>query len=396
MRTQIFTLLLIFSLVLPGFSQQEKISPALQQFLQTNFMRQYQDIRTKAEAQIRAFASQAGQYAPQDVARVQVAYDQTANRFNQLLEMVKQDFLDQQKLKYITRFPDSYSRGLELEIRKLSDFYAQHFQQNLADVTGNQMDGSPLIILLFDLVKFTGTAVHHFVNIRREARRYNEQYLNQHLIGPNRFRKWNQVIGGGFSDPYSNPHTPPTNDPWSNPTNDPWSNPNNPPTNDPWSNPTNDPWSDPNNPPTNDPWSNPTNDPWSNPNNPPTNDPWSNPTNDPWSNPNNPPTNDPWSNPNSNLYAPTNPSSNNPNQDTYNQTSPTTPTAQNPGSTFSKSQPGSLKKYYPRTITPKTQSDAIWINQAAPQHQESTYGQTLPPADSTKTVTRKKGNQNPL
>ena len=37
------------------------------------------------------------------------------------------------KLKYIQKFPDSYIKGLELELYQLSDFYAINFQQPLAD-----------------------------------------------------------------------------------------------------------------------------------------------------------------------------------------------------------------------------------------------------------------------
>ena len=132
------------------------------------------------------------------------------------------------KLKYITRYPESYSAGLELEIRNLSDFYSQNFQQALADVTGSQMDGSPLLFLLFDLVKFTGGAVSHFAKIRREARLYNDTYLNRHFIYPNRFKTWRELSQGGLNDPYGGNTLSNMNDPYGNPYtnqgNDPYNN----------------------------------------------------------------------------------------------------------------------------------------------------------------------------
>ncbi|MEO0338120.1 MAG: hypothetical protein AAF242_02795, partial [Bacteroidota bacterium] len=210
----------------------DKLSGALQEFMQTEFMRKYNDLKIKAESEITAFIGTSSGYDPNDVARVQVAYDRTAQRFNGLLEKIKADFMDSQKLKYITKFPESYSRGLELDIRELSDFYSAELQQTLADVTGNQQDGSALLVLLIDLVKFSSSAIQHFKRIRQEARRYNDSYLNRHFIQPNRFKTWAELSGNGtyqndiYNDPYNQNTTDPYSDPYNqNTTTDPYSDP---------------------------------------------------------------------------------------------------------------------------------------------------------------------------
>ncbi|GAB5554871.1 MAG: hypothetical protein Sapg2KO_44620 [Saprospiraceae bacterium] len=232
----------------------DKVSGALTEFMQTEFMRQFGDLRIKAEAEIGAFATNSSSYDPQDVARVQTAYDRTAQRFNSLLDKIKQDFLDTKKLKYITRYPDSYSRGLELDIRELSDFYSQNLQQTLADVTNNQQDGSALLLLLVDLVKFSSTAIQHFNRIRQEARRYTDSYLVQHFIKPNRFKSWAELSGNGsFNDPYADPFqqnqtTDPYADPYQQNQTDPYADPfqqNQNTTTDPYQQNQTDPYNDP-------------------------------------------------------------------------------------------------------------------------------------------------------
>jgi hypothetical protein len=368
MKTRITPILFTILASVTLHAQKETITPALQNFLQTNFMQQFQDIRIQAEAQVRTFTQQAGQYQPQDVARVQIAYDQTAQRFNQLLEMVKQDFMDTGKLKYISKYPDSYSAGLELEIHKLSDFYSKNFQQALADVTGNQMDGSPLLILLFDLVKFTGSAVSHFVQIRREARTYNDQYLNRYFIAPNRFKTWRELTGATYQDPYSNQgYNSLPNDPYGNQT-DPYGNQTNPYGNqntDPYGNQTN-------------PYGNQNTDPYGNQTNP-----YGNQNTDPYGNQTNP-----YGNQNTDPYGnQTNPYGNQ-NTDPYgNQTNPYGNQNNDP---YGNGSGAPMSQYSPRTVpqtgsssAPAGTSDAIWLNPQKTQTAESTFGAKKPATDST-------------
>jgi hypothetical protein len=251
--------------------------------MQTEFMRKFSDLRVQAETEIAAFRASSGQYDPQQVARVRMAYDQTAQRFNGLLNKIKMDFLDRQKLKYITEYPETYSRGLELDIRELSDYYSQNLQQTLADVTNNQQDGSALLILLIDLVKFSSSAIQHFKRIRQEARRYTDSYLNTHFVRPNHFKSWAEMSNGGFNDPYQQPMDP-YSDPYqqnpnTNPYGDPYQqNPTNP-YNDPFQqNPANNPYADP----YSDPYQQPTDPYQQNPNANPYQQPTANPYGDPY------------------------------------------------------------------------------------------------------------------
>jgi len=119
------------------------------------------------------------------------------------LYRIKDDFLDREKLKYITEYPDTYAKGLELEMYKLSDFYAENFQQTLADVTGNDVDGSALFLLLTEIFGLTKEIVDYVGAIKKAAKQFNEAYLQEKLIEPYRFPLWHENKTGQ-SDIYSN------------------------------------------------------------------------------------------------------------------------------------------------------------------------------------------------
>ena len=203
--------------IFPAMAQtqaQEKVDEALRGFLQTPFMTRFQDMRSEAEATVRSFKQEQNRYRPQDVARVQVAYDQTARRFNMVLENIKSDFLNSEKMKFIAKFPETYSQGMELELYRLSDFYAQNFQQALSDVTGSSVDGSPLVLILAELIGLTKGLVGHLNELKRQSRLYTEASLNRFLVQPYRFPSWQEIQVDGsytpqstYNDPYNTGNT---------------------------------------------------------------------------------------------------------------------------------------------------------------------------------------------
>ena len=112
----------------------------------------------------------------------------------------------------------------------------------LADVTNNQQDGSALLLLLVDLVKFSSGAIQHLTRIRQESRRYTDSYLNTHLVRPNRFKTYQELNSNGTftdpyqqnNDPYADPYQQDPNNPNTNPYVDPYQQNNTNPYNDPY------------------------------------------------------------------------------------------------------------------------------------------------------------------
>ena len=205
MKTHLCTLITTL-LLISGLSAQpnKKLAPALGKFLNTEFMVKFHDLKLEAESAATNVIAKEQKMKPDDVAKVRTAFNQTAQRANKILEGIKQDFLDPKKLKSIESMPDLYSDGLKLRLIELQEFYSMHFQQTLADATSDQVDGSALLLIVTELINLTRGLTVYFAQMQREARMYTEDYLNQHLVKPHRWRYWNEVQSGeGNGDHYT-------------------------------------------------------------------------------------------------------------------------------------------------------------------------------------------------
>lgn len=182
-------------------AQTNKIEGPLQNFVNTSFMLKFKDVKIEAEAAVRRFKLQSPQLDPLAVQQVQTGYEQSAYRFNQLLFQIKGDFLNSKKVKYISDFPDDYLRSLELELHQLTEFYAIHFLQPLADANETQVDGSAAVLLIVELVGLTKGLLNYFAQVRQHSRQFSEAYLLQYLIQPFRFRTWDEISADGMMMP---------------------------------------------------------------------------------------------------------------------------------------------------------------------------------------------------
>ncbi len=204
MNKQLFQLILLLLLSASAFAQpNKKVGPALSKFLNTEFMVKYRDLRIEAESAAIGVQSRKDQMKTSDIFRLRTAYDQTASRANQLIEGVKQDFLNGKKLKSIAEFPEMYSDGLRYKLQDLADFYAANFQQVLADASvgqDEQIVGSAVLLLVVELIGLTKGLTNYFAEIKREARQYTEAHLQENLVQPYRWRYWDELSGS--ASPY--------------------------------------------------------------------------------------------------------------------------------------------------------------------------------------------------
>jgi|APTNR8051073442_1049403.scaffolds.fasta_scaffold00247_36 hypothetical protein len=221
-KQAIFPILLVLISLSAAVAQpNKKVGPALTNFLNTEFMLKYRDLRITAEsAALSVQSNQSAGLAQSDVFRLRSAYDQTATRANQLLENIKQDFLMPKKLKTIAEFPEMYSDGLRYKLQELADYYSANFQQALADAAvkadGEEVDGSAVLLLVVELIGLTKGLASYFSAMKRESKLYTESYLQEHLVQPYRWRYWDELAGStspyekfdpNMQMPYNDPYT---------------------------------------------------------------------------------------------------------------------------------------------------------------------------------------------
>ncbi len=168
------------------------VGNAIQKFKATDFMVRFSDFKNQMETDVRDFIARQNAYSQKDVRRVQMSYDKTAAKFNQIMLEIKQDFGDKEKIKMINKFPDMYSNGLKGKIDGLEDFYKANFQQTLSEVT--ESDGSALLLVLVDLIKMAGELSQHFKTLRYDKDFMSDQYLQQNLVQPNKLPTWMELV----------------------------------------------------------------------------------------------------------------------------------------------------------------------------------------------------------
>ena len=173
----------------------KKISPALAAFTNTEFMTKFHDLCAEAENSVLSIIQNQHKFSRGDYNKLKTSYGQTAKRANNMLNSIKVDFLDRKKLKMISNYPEMYTEGLQYKLNDLSDFYASNFQQTLADAQVLDEDGSAILLLITELIGLTKGLVDYVGDIKKEARRYNDAYLNQHLISPYRWKSWGEFEG---------------------------------------------------------------------------------------------------------------------------------------------------------------------------------------------------------
>lgn len=197
MKKHLFPLFFLLATLTATAQPNKKVGPALTKFLNTEFMTKFRDLRITAESAALSVQSNQGGIQQSDMFRLRSAYDQTATRANQLLNNIKQDFLNPKKLSSIAEFPEMYSDGLGYKLQEIADYYSSHFQQALADasVSQEEVDGSAVLLLVVELIGLTKGLTSYFAEIKREARQYTESHLQEHLVLPYRWRYWDELAG---------------------------------------------------------------------------------------------------------------------------------------------------------------------------------------------------------
>lgn len=197
MRAIIFALFSLFLVATltpnTAYAQNKKVDEALNQFLDTKFMKKYIEMRNEAERTVANFKQQADLYSPADVKTVEQGYTLTQREFDKILFSVKQDLTDRKKRKFIEEFPEMYAQGMSSQLDDLNDFYAENFQQPLRDVTGNEIDGSPLVLLITELIGATSELVGKYVALKIQSKKFTDGYLEENLVEPYEFKDWDEI-----------------------------------------------------------------------------------------------------------------------------------------------------------------------------------------------------------
>lgn len=188
----IFIFLLMYPII--GFTQKkEKMDGALRAFIETPFMQKFKDLRLESENLVLTFKENKQNYSASDINRVKTAYQKTVEKFNAQLLDIKADFMNERKLQYIQDFPEDYTSGLTSDINDLTSFYQSNLQLTIQDVTDATIDGNSLLTLVAELAKLVPGMVTSISELRSSVRKFEDDYLEEKLIGPYKFKTWEDI-----------------------------------------------------------------------------------------------------------------------------------------------------------------------------------------------------------
>ena len=182
----------VFSQDKPSSKSSSDVSNAIERFKNTDFMVKYNDLKSQIQDDAQDFIANQNKYSTKDIRKVQLAYDKTSARFNQMMLVIKLDFLDKEKIKMINKYPQMYSDGLSSKINELDRFYKENFQLTLSEVT--EKDGSAILAILVELIKASGDLSSYFKGIKYEKQAMTEEYIQKNLIEPSKFPSWKELV----------------------------------------------------------------------------------------------------------------------------------------------------------------------------------------------------------
>jgi hypothetical protein len=166
---------------------------ALNLFLSTDFFKQYDAMRIRAENSVKDFKRIQYRYSDEEVKAVSDAYNASAEYFNQVLYNIKGDILNKEKNKYIIQFPADYSKQIEADLYRAKDFYSNTYQKELSRVTNGELNGFAILALLPQIMQYAPMAIELFKKIQEQMKKFNENMLDQYLIQPYHFKTWDEI-----------------------------------------------------------------------------------------------------------------------------------------------------------------------------------------------------------
>ncbi|MFZ2899970.1 MAG: hypothetical protein WA004_15190 [Saprospiraceae bacterium] len=164
---------------------------ALNYFLATPFMKEYVDIRGRAENDVRHFKKNQFRYSDEDIQLVMDAYNSSAEYFNMILGNIKADILDKEIRRYIVSYPLKYSKEVETDLFRAREYYSDTFETEYARVTE---EGTSLTVsTILGLIPYIKGAIGLFNQIQAEIKKWSEKFLDENLIEPYRFKYWDEI-----------------------------------------------------------------------------------------------------------------------------------------------------------------------------------------------------------
>lgn len=175
-----------------GYAQSGTVV-ALRSVQDTEFFTEFKELRDRAHTSVKNFKLIQDRYSEMEVSNLKNTYNASADYFNAVLYNIKADMQQRDKRKYMISYPDSYSKQVEADLYRAKEYYANTFQREITELTDGQITGSALVALLPQMLKYAQLVIQMIKEVDKQIKKMNETVLNNYLIEPYRFQKWDEI-----------------------------------------------------------------------------------------------------------------------------------------------------------------------------------------------------------
>lgn len=184
-----FIFFILFSV--QSFGQNNSPYKGLNQLLNTDFFEKFDDLKNEIEDKAIQIKLVEYKYEEGELETLIDSYNASVKYYNKILEDMKNDLLNRKERKKMLAYPDAYAANLGVKLEKAEEFYANTFQEEYFNITGNT--ATIPWGLIGEIIKYSQVAVEIMKTVKAEIKRYNETLLDTHLIEPHRFRTWDEI-----------------------------------------------------------------------------------------------------------------------------------------------------------------------------------------------------------
>lgn len=189
----LLTICLLCSYNLSTQAQNKKVGGAIKQLLTSNFIMSFDSMANVVEAAGLEVKSNANLYNDDQIQQLETGYDNSVKRLNNILDKMKYDFLDKNRLKLMLGNPAVYSDSYKLQLNEAATYYEENFvnlQQRFSSDSEIDALGFPAI---FAIVQGTFELFKMLQDFKRELRKLTEQAIDQHFVQPHQVKMWKEL-----------------------------------------------------------------------------------------------------------------------------------------------------------------------------------------------------------
>jgi hypothetical protein len=168
-----------------------KWDEAILSMQKSEFAIKFQTQKDSIEARIAWFQRNKEGLTAEEIADIKKGYELSVEQYENVLQFVKESFTITSKRKFMSEYPDSYSKLLERDLNEAQQYYKNSCEY-LIDVYTNNQNGALGLIEVAMLVTLGKELWSIWQEEKKRTEEMSAEYFEENFISHYRFKKWEQ------------------------------------------------------------------------------------------------------------------------------------------------------------------------------------------------------------